>query len=168
MVGLGQFDVVYSWGVLHHTGAMWVGLELAAQAVVPGGKLAIAIYNDQGGASRRWLRVKRMYVEGGAVRRAVLLAAFAAFFDIRSALIKLVRLQNPLPFRDWQERKGMRGMSYWHDLVDWIGGYPFEVAKPEEIFNFYRDRGFVLEAITTCAGGHGCNEFLFVKLPSSR
>jgi 2-polyprenyl-6-hydroxyphenyl methylase/3-demethylubiquinone-9 3-methyltransferase len=45
-------------------------------------------------------------------------------------------------------------------LVDWVGGYPFEVAKPEEIFNFYRERGFYLENLTTC-NNLGCNEFVF-------
>ena len=52
-------------------------------------------------------------------------------------------------------------MSPWHDIVDWVGGYPFEVAKPEPIFGFYRDRGFRLQALKTCAGGLGCNELLF-------
>jgi 2-polyprenyl-6-hydroxyphenyl methylase/3-demethylubiquinone-9 3-methyltransferase len=56
-----------------------------------------------------------------------------------------------------------RGMSYWHDVVDWIGGYPFEVAKPEEVFHFYRRRGFVLRQLKTCAGSIGCNEFVFEK-----
>ena len=55
-------------------------------------------------------------------------------------------------------------MSPWHDLVDWVGGLPFEVAKPEEIFCFYRDRGFQLVELVTCAGGLGCNEFVFRKL----
>lgn len=35
--GLGQFDVVYSWGVLHHTGAMWQALENVAPLVAGGG-----------------------------------------------------------------------------------------------------------------------------------
>ena len=54
-------------------------------------------------------------------------------------------------------------MSAWYDLVDWVGGYPFEVAKPEQIFEFYRERGFTLEKLTTCAGSMGCNEFVFLK-----
>ena len=55
----------------------------------------------------------------------------------------------------------MRGMSAWRDVVDWVGGLPFEVAKPEEIFTFYHACGFILKRLTTCAGGHGCNEFVF-------
>jgi 2-polyprenyl-6-hydroxyphenyl methylase/3-demethylubiquinone-9 3-methyltransferase len=52
-------------------------------------------------------------------------------------------------------------MDPWRDVVDWVGGLPFEVAKPEEIFDFARRRGFTLERLTTCAGGHGCNELVF-------
>lgn len=56
-----------------------------------------------------------------------------------------------------------RGMSRWHDLLDWVGGYPFEVATPEEVFRFARDRGFELVELTTCGGGLGCNEFVFQR-----
>lgn len=164
MKSLGTFDIVYSWGVLHHTGAMWDGLEAAAAIVKPGGKLAIAIYNDQGGASRRWLAIKRVYSSAPRPLKFALVLAVGAFFELRAALIKLVRIENPLPFADWRERRMDRGMSVWHDLVDWVGGYPFEVAKPEEIFEFLSDRGFSLNGMTTCAGGHGCNEFLFSRL----
>jgi len=90
------------------------------------------------------------------------------YIELRSCLIRLIRGQNPLPFKDWQKRKADRGMSVWHDLKDWIGGYPFEVAKPEAIFEFLRVRDFKLEGLTTCAGGHGCNEFLFVRESSSQ
>jgi len=55
-------------------------------------------------------------------------------------------------------------MSVLHDLIDWVGGYPFEVAKPEEVFLFLKHSGFVLAGMKTCAGGHGCNEFLFVRI----
>jgi hypothetical protein len=55
-------------------------------------------------------------------------------------------------------------MSPWRDVVDWIGGWPFEVASPDAIFRFYRDRGFVLGNLTT-RQGYGCNEFVFMKAP---
>ena len=131
---LGLFDIVYSWGVLHHTGLMWTALERMADLVRPGGKLAIAIYNDQGGASRRWLAVKRLYVRSPAILQNLLIFAIGLFFETRSVGIRLVRRQNPLPFKDWALHRQDRGMSVWHDLRDWIGGYPFEVAKPGRDF----------------------------------
>lgn len=163
MRSLGQFDVVYTWGVLHHTGDMWRGIDLATRAVATGGILALAIYNDQGGASRRWRAVKRAYIRAPSALRPIIVLAVGLFFEIRSALIRCVRLQNPLSTSDWWRPRGERGMSLWHDLVDWVGGYPFEVAKPEDVFNFVRDRGFTLAGLKTCAGAHACNEYLFVR-----
>ena len=55
-----------------------------------------------------------------------------------SAKEDIVRGKNPL--RRYSEYRARRGMSAWHDVVDWLGGYPFEVAKPEEIFDFFHDR----------------------------
>ncbi|HET7612922.1 MAG TPA: hypothetical protein VFK26_03265, partial [Gemmatimonadaceae bacterium] len=68
------------------------------------------------------------------------------------------------PFQTWSTYFRERGMSPWRDVVDWVGGYPFEVAKPEEVFDFYRERGFELLKLNTCGGGLGCNEFLFRRL----
>jgi SAM-dependent methyltransferase len=158
---LGKFDVVYSWGVLHHTGAMWKALANTVPLVIEGGKLFISIYNDQGNASRRWARLKRFYSRSGKPIKPIIVLGVGAYWEIRSALIRLMHFKNPLPFKD-RDRKGReRGMSVWHDLVDWVGGYPFEVAKPEEIFDFYRKRGFMLIKLKTCGSGIGCNEFVF-------
>ncbi|MCZ7594407.1 MAG: hypothetical protein M5U16_05400 [Hyphomicrobium sp.] len=159
--------MVYSWGVLHHTGAMWRGVALASAGVAPGGRLMLALYNDQGGATRRWLAVKRLYVNSPQPIRWVLVAGVGLLFEARAALIKVSRLQNPLPFADWRKRKSERGMSVWHDLVDWVGGYPFEAAKPELVLEFLRSRGFTLESMSTCGGGHGCNEFVFRRSAQS-
>ncbi len=161
---LGKYDVVYSWGVLHHTGQMWAALENVIPLVADQGTLFIAIYNDQGGASRRWLATKRLYNRAPNWVRKLMVLIIAGYWELRFALIRLVRGQNPLPFKDWKAREE-RGMTVWYDWVDWIGGYPFEVAKPEQIFDFYRDRGFTLTRLKTCGGGLGCNEFVFHKTP---
>jgi 2-polyprenyl-6-hydroxyphenyl methylase/3-demethylubiquinone-9 3-methyltransferase len=159
---LGTHDVVYSWGVLHHTGAMWKAVDHAARLVAPGGRLFIALYNDQGGASRRWTAVKRGYNRGGRVTRAAITGAVCAFFEARNLAIRLVRFRERRPP---DAARHARGMSKWTDLVDWVGGWPFEVSRPEEVFRFLKARGFALDHLTTAGGGLGCNEFVFTRRP---
>jgi 2-polyprenyl-6-hydroxyphenyl methylase/3-demethylubiquinone-9 3-methyltransferase len=156
---LGAFDVVYSWGVLHHTGRLWDAVENTISLVPPGGTLFLSIYNDQGRASRFWKRVKQSYVRApGALKWAILLPVF-----IRQWGPSLVRDSiKGRPLKTWRNY-GERGMDPWRDVVDWAGGYPFEVARPEEVFDVARRRGFDLVKLKTCAGGHGCNEFVFVR-----
>lgn len=157
---LGEFDVVYSWGVLHHTGAMWTALEHAAIPVREGGKLVVAIYNDQGNASKRWRAVKKLYCSS-LIGRSVVCGAWIPWFVGRRFVIDCLKGQNPMAV--YKEYKNRRGMSPIHDWLDWLGGYPFEVAKPEQIFTFYRDRGFQLTNLTTKGALAGCNEFVFVR-----
>ena len=156
---LGTFDVVYSWGVLHHTGAMWAALDIAARLVASGGTLFISIYNDQGWVSRHWKFVKRTYNRlPRALRWTVLWPAFAVLWGPRS----VIDLAKGRPFATWRAYgKNDRGMSPWRDVVDWVGGYPFEVARPEEIVDFFIARGFVLTKLKTCGGALGCNEYVF-------
>lgn len=156
--GLGSFDVVYSWGVLHHTGQMWKGLDLVQRLLAPDGQLFIAIYNDQGYISRRWTRIKKLYCSG-PLGRAVVKAVCIPYFVLPPLLLDLVKLRDPTHlYREYQRE---RGMSKVHDWYDWLGGYPFEVAKPEEIFDFYTGRGLRMERMITCGGGLGCNQFVF-------
>lgn len=160
---LGQFDVVYSWGVLHHTGAMWQALENMTPLIAEAGKLAISIYNDQGRTSLRWAALKKFYNQSSKPVRMLIVLAVGTLWFFRSALNRLIKFKNPFPFKEWAESKKDRGMSVWHDLVDWVGGYPFEVAKPEVIFDFYRKRGFHLAKLKTCGDRSGCNEFVFLR-----
>jgi 2-polyprenyl-6-hydroxyphenyl methylase/3-demethylubiquinone-9 3-methyltransferase len=160
---LGRWDIVYSWGVLHHTGAMWQALENVAPLVAPDGTLYIAIYNDQGGGSRRWLALKKGY---NRLPRALKPVYATLVLGTREAgfLARATVRGKPWSFIDRRRnysRNSARGMSCRHDFIDWIGGYPFEVAKPEAIFSFYRDRGFVLRQLKTAGGGIACNEFVF-------
>ena len=153
-------DVVYSWGVLHHTGDMYRGLENASKLVKDGGKLYIAIYNDQGKWTKCWTAVKRLYnLTPDALKGLVLFPCFLRLWG-PTTIKDFVRFK---PFNRWKTYKKERGMSPWHDVVDWVGGWPFEVATPEEIFYFFKKRGFRLEKLYTCGGGHGCNQFMFVK-----
>jgi 2-polyprenyl-3-methyl-5-hydroxy-6-metoxy-1,4-benzoquinol methylase len=161
---LGKFDVVYSWGVLHHTGAMWPALENVAGLVAPRGSLFIAIYNDQGKISRRWTRVKKFYNRSSKPMKQVCVLAVCVVSWWRPWLKDLLLLR---PFDSGRNAGRARGMSGWWDLIDWVGGYPFEVAKPEEIFHFFRTRGFVLERLKTQGGTLGCNEFVFTKSESA-
>ena len=158
---LGQFDIVYSWGVLHHTGAMWRALENVIPLVAQEGRLAISIYNDQGKTSLRWGALKKFYNQSSRPVRMSIVLTVGAFRFFSLVFNRLIKFQNPLPFTEWAEGKKDRGMSVWHDLVDWVGGYPFEVAKPEAIFDFYREQGLYLVKLKTSWGG--CNEFVFTK-----
>jgi 2-polyprenyl-6-hydroxyphenyl methylase/3-demethylubiquinone-9 3-methyltransferase len=155
---LGRFDVVYSWGVLHHTGAMWEALDNVASLVAAKGLLCVSIYNDQGRGSARWLKVKQLYNRLPASLRFLVLAPASLRLWGPTFLRDAARGH---PLRTWSGYYRERGMSPWRDVVDWVGGYPFEVAKPEEVFDFYRARGFELVRLQTCGGGLGCNEFLF-------
>jgi len=162
---LGQWDVVCSWGVLHHTGSMRQALKNVIPLVREGGQLYIAIYNDQGRASKRWLRVKQAYNRlPSGLRWLALWPAFARLWGPTTVRDFL----RGRPFHTWRRYAdgNMRGMSPWRDVVDWVGGLPFEVAKPEDVFDFYRRRGFALQKMKTCAGGIGCNEFVFWLGPS--
>src|SRR5690606_5488054 len=147
LAGLPPADVVYSWGVLHHTGEMWRAIDLVAQRVKPGGWFWLAIYNDQGRTTAAWIRVKRCYQALPAFLRPLLvtivggcLFAHRVLCAAVSSLIHLLTLGNPLtPFRSLAQKAqapDARGMSRWYDLVDWVGGWPFEVARPEEVIDF--------------------------------
>jgi 2-polyprenyl-6-hydroxyphenyl methylase/3-demethylubiquinone-9 3-methyltransferase len=160
MRSLGQFDVVYSWGVLHHTGAMWRAFEHVVPLVKQGGALFLAIYNDQDGTSRRWRMIKRLYNTLPHILRPFISVPIILIYEGRYATMDLLKGHNPLG--SWIHSNGARGMHKVYDWIDWIGGYPFEVAKPEQVFEFYRDRGFHLVTLKTC-GGRGCNEFVFAK-----
>lgn len=154
---LGEFDIIYAWGVLHHTGAMWQALKNVQLPVSPGGRLFISVYNDQGWISTYWNRVKKTYNKGLVFRSAIILIHMPYLFGMRFLIRALTGRLNL-----------DRGMSLWCDMLDWLGGYPFEVAEPERICDFYRQQAFILLRLKTCGTRHGCNEFVFERTRTAR
>ena len=160
MASVGQFDVVYSWGVLHHTGNLTLALEHARERVKPGGQFFIAIYNDQGTTSRMWAWVKRTYNRLPSMFRFVILLPCSVVLW-GPTIIHDTRRGNPLS--SWRNAQRHRGMSPWHDLKDWVGGYPFEVAAPDDIIMPLLREGFELRNLVSRTTGHGCSEYVFER-----
>jgi 2-polyprenyl-3-methyl-5-hydroxy-6-metoxy-1,4-benzoquinol methylase len=159
IASLRQFDVVYSWGVLHHTGNMNKALTNAIAPLSDQGLLFIAIYNDQGILSNLWKKIKKIYCSN-LLGKILISSIYIPFFIFQSVAIGIVKYGNPIG--QFSKYKKKRGMSIYHDWIDWLGGYPFEVAKPEDIYKFYKSHGFVLENMTT-TNRFGCNQFVFRK-----
>ncbi len=162
--GLGRFDVVYSWGVLHHTGNMWAALANVDRNVAPGGKLFVSLANNQGGPSRRWTTVKRIYNRVPAHLKGAFAVLVYMPLELRRFLASLLRGRPHAYFAYVWNYGENRGMSWWRAYTDWIGGYPFQVSKPEEILDFYRRRGYALLRMKTYGPGHGCNEYVFQRI----
>lgn len=153
---MGKYDIVYSWGVLHHTGAMWDALKNVTGFVSDSGLLFISIYNDQGILTTIWRAVKRCYNASPQPIRLVMAISYYLYMVLIKTIKRGLRFRQDTP-------ADRRGMVSWYDAVDWIGGYPFEVASPDDVIKFCLDRGFEVERIKT-THGYGCNEYVFRRI----
>jgi SAM-dependent methyltransferase len=158
---LGNFDVCYSWGVLHHTGNLWQAIYNAQLPVKPGGTLVIAVYNDEGLVSAIWAIIKRTYCKGG-FRRALLTSIFYPLFFIAGLISDVVHLRNPAT-RYTEHKRKHRGMSLTHDWKDWLGGYPYEVSTPDRLEAFLQNLGFRLQKTIKPIYGFGNNQLVFKR-----
>jgi 2-polyprenyl-6-hydroxyphenyl methylase/3-demethylubiquinone-9 3-methyltransferase len=161
---LGTFDFVYAWGVLHHTGDMWTALENLVPLVADNGSVVVALYNDQGVWSKVWMIIKRTYNKLPCYLRIVFVVLVVVPRELKIIAVPLLKGKFRYLLERWSGYMSSgRGMSWWHDMVDWVGGYPFEVSKPEEVFYLFKRHGFSLVELKTCAGELGCNEYVFEK-----
>jgi 2-polyprenyl-3-methyl-5-hydroxy-6-metoxy-1,4-benzoquinol methylase len=155
----GQFDVVYSWGVLHHTGQMWRALDRAATLVLPNGLLAIALYR-QTPLCGLWRIEKRLYSRASVPIQAAIRGIYKASYFL--ALLA----QGRDPWRYVRDYVSVRGMKWHHDVHDWLGGYPYESTTPAEVDeslrrrNFRMVRAFGKDAAAKGLFGTGCDEFV--------
>ncbi len=157
---LGTFDVVYSWGVLHHTGAMWRAIDNAAALVRPGGLFFVALYSSNVAtpSTAFWLDVKRRYNAAGAAGRRRMEWWYIWRFGLgRNVLLYPVRL--PRLLRQVYDRRRQRGMSYMADVRDWLGGWPMEYADDQAVVDrLAAQHGQTLVNVAT---GEACTQFLF-------
>jgi 2-polyprenyl-3-methyl-5-hydroxy-6-metoxy-1,4-benzoquinol methylase len=160
LAALGEFDIVYSWGVLHHTGAMWQALGNAMIPVAAGGQLFIAIYNDCGDESLSWVRRKKRYCALPAAVKPLYAVAVIAPYELREAASAVVRLRPLSYLRSWTNYRRRRGMNRWRDIIDWVGGYPYEYASAQALEDFFAGHGFAVEK-RVVTRGLGCHEIVF-------
>jgi SAM-dependent methyltransferase len=152
MNSLGLFDIVYAWGSLHHTGAMWEAIRIAATRVSCNGILVLAIYNKHW-TSPIWKQIKRFYNTVPQILQHLMVLLFGAIIYVAKFL---VTRQNPLSKE--------RGMDFWFDVIDWIGGYPYEYATPKEVERFIAIHGYGLGNYVAAKVPTGCNEFVFHRI----
>ncbi len=159
---LGTFDVVYSWGVLHHTGNMWRSFDNVISLLKPGGCLYLSIYNNNEkyrleGTSEFWRRGKKLYNRAPGWGKGIMEIVYKLYIMV--GLVAHGR--NPVSYvRNYYQ---LRGMSFSTDIKDWLGGYPYEFAKPRQVINFFTRRGFGCIKKKEVRS-LGCNEFIFKRL----
>jgi len=155
----GTFDIVYSWGVLHHTGNMWEAVAKAASMVASNGLLAIALYRKTR-MDPFWKIEKRLYAHAPKTYQALVRACYIATF-------RLAKLVKGSSFREHVANyKSSRGMDFYHDVHDWLGGYPYETTLAPEVDARLANLGFKAErvfarSINSGILGSGCDEYVY-------
>lgn len=148
------YDWVYRWGVAHHIGNPKLAIELLKDKVSPGGRLVLALYNDQGWKSAIWRLEKRFYSSSSKWNKGVHEEIAALYFTYLRNLVRTIRGMIIGP---------PRGMELRVNLRDWIGGYPFEVASVNQVlFWFFHDEWTLVKVIDV-GTRNGCNEFIFQR-----
>lgn len=162
--GLGTFDVVYSWGVLHHTGDMHRAIRLAATLVGPDGLFVVALYRKTR-LCWFWKREKKWYSGAGPLGQAIAKTIYTLAFRLTLAL-------HGRSFgRRVAEYRGNRGMDFYHDVHDWLGGWPYESISPADVRSLMRTlhmkevREFVMPGISSGMPGSGCDEYVYSPMP---
>lgn len=165
MKSLGTFDIIYSWGVLHHTGAMWLGIENAINRVADSGQLFIAIYNDQGLKSHMWWLVKWLYNRLPRPLNTIYAYSLGLLAHMVNILKYTILLKPMVAISPLVNYRRKRGMSVMHDLIDWMGGFPYEFATFDLLEQYLNCRGFEL-VNGRAATSLGCHEQVFQRRKS--
>ena len=160
---LGKFDIVYSWGVLHHTGQMWHALENVSEIVSSNGKLFIAVYNDGGSRTTVWRGIKKTYNYLPSFLKTPFIFLILVPGQSKALLQSILTRRLNEYIRTWTQYSKNRGMNRWRDAVDWIGGYPYEVSTAEKLIDFFKGKGFELLQLKRPDYKLACNELVLKR-----
>jgi SAM-dependent methyltransferase len=161
----GSFDIVYSWGVLHHTGDMVRAITAAAALVKPGGEFYLALYKKTPFCGM-WRVIKRWYSRSGPLAQK---RAMNGYVFLRWLFCKIRRVDFTTYVQNYGKR---RGMNFYNDVHDWLGGYPYESIAPAECrallagLGLAVEREFIQKPRRYLAGlmGSGCDEYAFRRV----
>ena len=144
-------DIIYSWGVIHHTGNMWAAItNIINLAEKNSSDIVLAIYNDQGWISKYWFFIKRVNNKNLFLKIATVMFHMPYLYVVR------------ILYRIFTGRFELeRGMLYWYDMLDWLGGYPFEASTPNKIISHFEKYNYSVRYKNLCGNRHGCNEYYF-------
>jgi SAM-dependent methyltransferase len=148
----GGYDVVHSWGVLHHTGNMALALKHCVKLLRKDGYLVVSIYNDHW-TSPLWKQIKRVYCHSPSVIKKIMV--YTMFPIIWTAKLIVTR-QSPI--------QKQRGMDFFFDVVDWVGGYPYEFATIEEFSTLCNRENLEVVRVQKSSVPTGCNEYILRNL----
>ena len=162
LVSFGGQDIVYSWGVLHHTGRMWSAIDNSLTCVKSNGVFFIAVYNDQGFKSHAWWLVKSFYNNLPKFLKKPFAYTMGSSLQLVTILKYTIKLEPMTVVRPMLNYKKSRGMSMFTDVVDWYGGFPFEFAKYNYLVDYIENKGFKLIKGKEYAS-LGCHELSFLK-----
>jgi 2-polyprenyl-3-methyl-5-hydroxy-6-metoxy-1,4-benzoquinol methylase len=163
MSSLPKSDIVYSWGVLHHTGAMWDAVRNATIPIKKGGEFYIALYSSDNYVDPTpefWIRLKRAYNQADPMTRTLMELKYVYWILIRP---EIEAGRDPL---NLMANYGKRGMTAWTDAKDWMGGYPMEFASYAETCDFCKATADL--DLVNVLTGEGCTEYLFARPPENK
>lgn len=162
MATLGTFDLVYSWGVLHHTGDVLAALGLAAERVASDGIFFIALYDSDWSveAPEFWYDIKQKYNRAGWLKKRILEAWYVLCFEMNCNPLRI-----PVQIKKIINYKKSRGMDYYHDVKDWLGGWPMQYIRLYEVIPRMQQKGLTLLRSKL---GEANTEYLFSGVGSGR
>ena len=134
---------------------MWTAINNAMQCVKPSGQLFIALYNDEGIISKYWYMLKKMHNRLPWTQWPLRII-YAPYFVGLGWIVNNIRYLSGKCTR--------RGMTLWFDMIDWLGGYPFEVVSPESMNTYAKKNGFELVNYYYVEYGMGCNEYVYRRV----